>query len=251
MADRGGGGRTGEIRGRNIKETGEGVGRDILKNGSKILWEDNRRSLSLFDRSAIATAVCYAEWKQKHQDRSLLWKEGRINVAIRQQLVVVSVACGRWAARGGRCGPASKMECWRPGYTDGQTWAVERSALQVGQHRVFSYFCVTNKTFTSMITPLSGFLVITTLILMYSPVDLMWIAAKKKKPHQSESNLHKMWHSYKTHYLFHISKLWNQMLSAPICIPSLAHYLVFCNYDHFLQSHPLHVSKYTIRYVIW
>lgn len=176
-----GGGRTREIRRRNIKEKGEGVGRDALKDGSEIVWEDNRRSLGLLRTSAQAPAVCDAERKQKHQYRALVWKEGIINVAIRWELVVVSVACGAWAAGGGRCGPASKRECWRPGSTDRQTWAVERSALQVGQHRVFSHFYVTNKTFSSMIALLSGLLVITTLIWMYSPVDLMWIAAKKKK----------------------------------------------------------------------
>lgn len=32
-----GGGTTGEIRRRNIKEKGEGVGRDALKDGSKIV----------------------------------------------------------------------------------------------------------------------------------------------------------------------------------------------------------------------
>lgn len=207
------------------------MGRDALKDGSEIVWEDNRRSLGLLRTSAQAPAVCDAERKQKHQYRALVWKEGIINVAIRRELVVVSVACGAWAAGGGRCGPASKRECWRPGSTDRQTWAVERSALQVGQHRVFSHFCVTNKTFSSMIALLRGLLVITTLIWMYSPVDLMWIAAKKKKKtaHKSESNLHKMWHSYKTLYLLHISKVWNLSLSAPFYILSNAHYLVFCN----------------------
>lgn len=52
------------------------------------------------------------------------------------------------------------------------------------------------------------------------------------------------------HSIYLLSKLWNQILSSPFYIPSRAHYLVFCDYDHFLQSHPLHVSKYAIRYVI-
>lgn len=30
----------------------------------------------------------------------------------------------------------ARRECWRLGHSDDQTWAVERSALQVGKHRI-------------------------------------------------------------------------------------------------------------------